>query len=62
MNPLDVQEAIQSLQQFLLDEYGWDTKITVNQEMETNPLPEQSSESKIECLPTDSKQNDILTP
>ena len=42
MKPKDVQEAVKSLQQYLLDEYGWEP-----QKSRDNPSPECATTSEI---------------
>lgn len=49
MNTRDVQEALKNLQQFLLDEYGWDTETPSDQTNQsvtpTGPTSELGAEN-----------------
>lgn len=45
MDPREVQKAVKSLQQFLLDEYRWDTQGASGPPMENDTPPEPTSES-----------------
>lgn len=50
MDPREVQKAVKSLQQFLLDEYGWDTQDASGPSMEHDTLPEPTGQSGAEEL------------
>ena len=54
MNQKKVQEAVKSLQQFLLDEYGWNTKTASNLSKGDSPSVNNQIEiESIRVVPTD---------